>query len=231
MCSFLPERQLFLVACLLAGAWALPASADECATLAPPSVIMNRLADTVDLDTHLGYRSITALATSLSRPGTRVLGLTRGMARVRIEVKTTSFRDRLGRWECASPQLLVTYGYSPMTVYVASEFPRGTCAFNEIYAHELRHVKAYQEHLTAVEKEIGATLNARFATGGVWRGPVGQASARIRQELDERWVPYLQREIGKAEAAQALIDTPDEYARVSASCGGEVRRLMAQRGA
>jgi hypothetical protein len=31
--------------------------------------------------------------------------------------------------------------------------------------------------------------------------------------------------MNKVDAAQALIDTPEEYARVAQSCGGEVKRL------
>lgn len=117
------------------------------------------------------------------------------------------------------------YGFSPMTVYVAREFPPGSCAYREIHAHEMRHVRAYQDHLKAIEKPIADALQARFAGTAPWRGPKGEANARLQQELQERWVPYVKREINKVDAAQALIDTPEEYARVAESCNGEVRRL------
>ena len=73
--------------------------------------------------------------------------------------------------------------------------------------------------------DLGDTLNARFASAGPWRGPRGQAGVRLRQELEERWTPYLKREINKVDAAQALIDTPEEYARVAASCNGAIKTL------
>jgi hypothetical protein len=38
-------------------------------------------------------------------------------------------------------------------------------------------------------------------------------------------MPYIKREIGKVESAQSLIDTPEEYARVSESCNGEIQKL------
>jgi hypothetical protein len=120
----------------------------------------------------------------------------------------------------------VSYGFSPMTVYVAREFPEGSCAFKEIYAHELRHVKAYQEHLASIENELRETLTGRFATGEPWRGPLGQTQSRLQQELDERWLPYIQRAINRAEEAQALIDTPEEYARVTDSCNGEIKKIL-----
>lgn len=200
--------------------------ADECERLPPPSVTLKRLDEPLSLDTSYGYKSITALASTLNRAEKRVLGLTRGTARVQFETRTALVIDRTGRWECASPQIAVSYGFSPMKVYVASEFPKGSCAYNEVYQHELRHVKTYQEHLARIEKDLADTLIRRFATGSPWRSPVGQTRMTLERELNERWLPFITREIERVESTQALIDSPEEYARVSDSCDGEIRRLI-----
>ena len=120
----------------------------------------------------------------------------------------------------------MTYGYDPMTVYIAKEFPERTCAYNEIYKHELRHVKTYQEHLVAIEKDLTETLRRRFATGTPWRGPVGNTQAILQREIDDRWLPYIKRETGKVGVAPARVDTPVEYEPGSKSCNGEIRRLI-----
>ena len=200
--------------------------ADECDQLPPPSVTLRRLPEKLSIDTRYGYREITHLAAEIARPGTRVLGLTRGTATVRAEIRSPSYVDRSRRWECTSPQLVVTYGYDPMTVYIAREFPEKSCAHNEIYAHELRHVKTYHDHLAAIENEVAETLRRRFATGGPWRGPVGNTQATLQRELNDRWLPYIKREIGKVESTQALIDSTDEYERVAKSCDGEIRKRL-----
>lgn len=204
------------------------AGADECARLPLPSVVVKRLQEPVSYNTTLDYPSLNVLASSEERPVNRVLGLTRGNARVSFDVRTSSLADRSGRWECASPQIVVSYGFSPLTVYVAREFAKGSCAYNEILAHELRHVKTYQDHLLAIEHEISAALTRRFATGAPWRGPVGQTFAQLEREMNERWLPYIKREIERVESAQALIDTPEEYSRVSDSCNGDIQRLIHQ---
>jgi hypothetical protein len=198
---------------------------DECDALPPPNVTVKRLEVPFILDTTYNYKSITVLGSTEHRPAKRVLGLTRGNATVKFNVQTSSITDRLGRWECSSPQITVSFGYSPMTVYVASEFPAGSCAYNEIYKHELRHVNTYKAHLSSIEPDITETLNRRFATGAFARGSVGQARSSLEKELHERWMPYIKREIGKVESAQSLIDTPEEYARVSESCNGEIQKL------
>jgi hypothetical protein len=200
--------------------------ADECDKLPKPSVTVKRLDERFTVDTQQSYKTLNHLGSALARPGNQILGLTRGKAVARFATSTPSYLDRSGLWECASPQLTVTFGFSPMAVYVAKEFPAGSCAYNEIYQHELRHVKTYQAHLAGIEKEISDTLNRRFATGAPWRGPAGQTRARLQQELDERWLPYIQREINRADEAQALIDTPEEYARVADACNGEIRKRI-----
>jgi len=200
--------------------------ADECERLPPPSITLKRFEEPISLDTTYGYKSITVLASTLNRAENRVLGLTRGTARVQFETKTALIIDRTSRWECASPQIAVFYGFSPMKVYVANEFAKGSCAYNEIYRHELRHVKTYQEHLANIEKDLSDALTRRFATGAPWRSPVGQTRLTLERELNERWLPFITREIERVESAQALIDTPEEYARVSASCNGDIKRLV-----
>lgn len=227
MCSYLrkPGRRAALALVGLLGLVAT-AGADECEQLPLPSVTLQRLSAPVDLDTHYGYREITHLSAELARPDSRVLGLTRGQAKVRIDLRIASYGEPSGRWECASPQLVIDYGYQPMTVYIAREFPVGSCAYEQIYQHELRHVQTYQQHLASIEQELLSTLRSRFATGAPWRGPRGQTRQVLQRELEDRWLPYISKEMEKVESAQAQIDSPEEYARVAASCGGEIRRIV-----
>jgi len=203
---------------------ASPAWADPCEQLPKPSVSIKRLDARLGLNTTYSYRSLTNLGASAVRPGQQVLGLTRGNVFATFSSNTPMIVDRTNRWECASPQITLTYGYNPITVYVAREFPPGGCAYKEIYDHEMRHVKTYEAHLAAMEKILGETLNERFATGGPWRGPLGQVSANLQRELNERWLPFIQRELKRVEEAQARIDTPEEYDRVANACDGEVKK-------
>jgi len=208
-------------------ALALPAwAADPCNELPKPSVTIKRLETPLALNTTYSYKSLTNLGAARARPGQQVLGLTRGNAMVRFASNTPSIVDAGGRWECTSPQIVLTYGFSPLTVYVAREFPQGSCAHKEIHEHEMRHVQAYQKHVADIEKNVSDTLNARFATGAPWRAPAGQATARLQDELNERWLPYVQRELQKVDTAQAMIDTTEEYDRVANACDGEIAKRL-----
>ncbi len=211
---------------LLAACLSTQAHADECATLPPPSVKVQRLEENLAVNLTYSYKSLNNIASSLLRPGRQILGLTRGMAVARYATKIHSLRDPNGRWECASPEITISYGFSPITIYVAREFPDNTCAYREIHTHELRHVDAYRAHAQAIESEIRQTLEQRFASGTPWRGPIGQTQARLQQEMNERWLPYLKRMLEQVESRQALIDTTEEYERVAASCNGEIAKRL-----
>lgn len=206
-------------------AWSVELS--ECEQLPKPSVSIKRLENSsISYNTEYGYRLLTSIGGEKVRPGSQVLGLTRTNSLAQFSVSTPSYQDAAERYECASPQITLTLGFKPMTVYVGKEFPIGSCAYQEILDHEMRHVKAYQEHVAKIEEALQADLNRRFATGSVWRGAPGTSNTRVSKELDERWLPYINRELQKVDAAQALIDAPEEYARLSHACNGEVKKLM-----
>lgn len=137
---------------------------------------------------------------------------------------TPTLLDSTPPRECASPQIALTVGFSPLTVYVACEFPTGGCAGKEIYEHGMRHLKTCRRQMASIEKALGETLKERFATGAPWRGPLGQTAGKLQREPDERWPPCVQRELKRVDTSQARIDTPAEYERVANACGGAIKK-------
>lgn len=210
---------------ILACSPAWPAGPDTCEQLPKPSVTVKRLDDKISFNTNYSYRLLTSISGEKLHPGNQVLGLTRTNGVAEFALNMPAALDVTERYECASPQITVTLGLRQTTVYVGKEFPVGSCAHKEILDHEMRHVKAYQAHIEKVEKAMQEEISRRFATDSVWRGLAGSSFERVHKELEERWLPYANREIQKAELAQALIDTPEEYTRLSNACNGEVKKL------
>ena len=200
-----------------------------CEELPKPSITFKRLEEKLSFNHSYSYQSLTNIGFSTNSPGKWILGLTRGNASAGFSLGAPIIIDPTGRWECLSPQINITFGFSPVTVYVAKEFPEGTCAHKEILEHEMRHAKTYQEHIVQIEKELQQTLTARFSTDTPWRGPRGQLTGKINQELEERWLPYIQRTIKRVDEAQKQIDTEEEYERISNACDGEVKKVIARR--
>lgn len=203
-----------------------PASAQSCDKLPPPSVTLLRTDAPVTLDTSYDYKSITVLARKELQSNQRVLGLTRAKSMIRFEIKAPLLRESSGRWECISPQITVSYGFSPMTVYIAREFPPDSCAYREIHEHEMRHVEVYRKHLDKITLVLQETLNQRFATGSAWVGAAGEIQSKLNAEIGDRWLPFIRREIERANAEQQVVDSPEEYQRIMQSCGGMIRRVI-----
>jgi hypothetical protein len=176
------------------------------------------------IDNSLSYRSLTVMK-GPAPAGSYVLGLTRTESRVSISVASGLLADRETGYECIAPRLQVSLFYVPIVIYVGREFTPGSCAYQEILAHEMRHLKTYLEHLPKVENVVRNGIVIRFG-GRPMYAPAGQARALLQRELDSRWMPYIKGEMAKAEALQAAIDTPQEYARLSKVCKGEVQSLI-----
>ncbi|NTV09227.1 MAG: hypothetical protein HGA47_00425 [Zoogloea sp.] len=176
------------------------------------------------VDSRFSYRALGSMGLAAAA-GQQVLGLTKLDSKALFSIDAPGLSDPASGYECIAPHVRVTLVYSPMKVFVGREFPPGTCAYQAILEHEMRHVRTNQEHLVEVEKTVNQALARRF-TGQPFYARRGEAQGAIEDEMKNQWLPWLQAELKKVEAKQALIDTPEEYRRLGLSCGGEVQRLM-----
>ena len=215
---------------LALSAWAGPAAArtafeSRCAAAAPEAVTTFATRTSGwRIDNTLSYRELTRM----KRPavaGGFVLGLTRTESRVAIQADGTLLQSPDGTMECVLPRIAVTLYYQPIVVYVSREFEPGSCAYEEILAHEMRHLNSYLDYLPKVEEQVRARLGGRFA-GRPLYGRAGEARVLLQRDIDRNWMPYIRAEMGRVEQMQAAIDSPREYARLSKVCQGEVQSLI-----
>jgi hypothetical protein len=157
--------------------------------------------------------------------GSYVLGLTRTESQVAVSAGGDMLQDPASGYECVAPRIEVKLYYVPIVVYVGREFAPGSCAYREILAHEMRHLKTYLDHLPKVEARVRAALAKRFE-GKPLYAPTGQASELLHRELNGSWMAFIKGEMEKVEPLQAAIDTPQEYGRLGKVCGGEVQSLI-----
>jgi hypothetical protein len=177
------------------------------------------------IDNSLSYKALGRLKDNRPPAGSYVLGLTKTESRITIAVDGGMLTDPLTGQECIAPQISVSMTYVPVVIYVGSEFRPETCAYQEILAHEMRHLKTYLDQLPKVEAVVGAALKKRFQAKSIY-APAGKAKALLDQEMDGQWMPYIKNEMIKVERLQAAIDSPQEYARLSKVCKGEVQLLI-----
>jgi hypothetical protein len=179
------------------------------------------------INNQLPYRALTAKAGSIDGK-MQTLGLTVTQGIYRASVGGPILQDPASGYECIAPKLDVKLNYSPVLIYVGNEFAPGTCAYNEILAHEQRHLKAYMENLARVEQVVRAALNRRFE-GKPLYAPSGTAMSALEHEVNGTWLPFIRDEFDKGKVKQAQIDAPEEYARLGKACNGEIAEIMQRR--
>ena len=175
------------------------------------------------IDHTRSYRTLSQMKAGAR--GSVVLGLTRTESRVSIGVGGPMLFDKASGFECVAPRIDVDVHYLPIIIYIGSEIPAGSCAYREVLAHELRHLRAYQEHLPKVEAKVRTALARRFGNRPLY-APGGQARRLLQREIDTQSMPYIKAEMAQVEIVQARIDSPQEYARLGKVCRGEVQSLL-----
>ncbi|QOY93204.1 hypothetical protein IM543_16750 [Massilia sp. UMI-21] len=176
------------------------------------------------VDNTVGFRALTAMK-GRARPGQVVLGLTRTESIVSINAGGRLLSDPASGYECIAPHIEIKLDYPPIVVYIGREFRPGSCAYEELLAHEMRHLNAYLDYLPKAEARVRLALARRFADKPLY-ARIGQAQRLLQREIDRGWMPYIKREMAKVEALQAAIDSPREYARLGKVCAGEVQSLI-----
>ena len=158
-------------------------------------------------------------------PGRFVLGYTWTEARVQLATEFKTTQDPRSSRECVAPRVKVTLSYEPIVIYIGREFVPGSCAYEAVLAHEMRHLNAYRAHYAAVEAQLRASLRRHFEVPAQ-PVPLGQGQARLEQDIEQHWLPAIKAELQKAEAQQRAIDSPQEQARLSKVCQGEVQSII-----
>jgi hypothetical protein len=176
------------------------------------------------IDNSQSYRTLTQIKRPRVAHG-YVLGLTHTESHVTVQVDGELLQDAAARRECVLPRVSVTLYYEPIVVYVGREFAPGTCAYREILAHEMRHLKSYQEALPKVEERVRARLAPRVQGRAVF-ADAGGARPMLQREIDAVWLPAIRAEMRAVELLQREIDSPQEYARLSKVCQGAVQSLI-----
>jgi hypothetical protein len=179
------------------------------------------------INNQLPYRALTTKTGSIDgRMQTLGLTVTKGMYKANLGGPV--LQDPVSGYECIAPKVDIALNYSPVLIYVGNEFAPGSCAYNEILAHEQRHLAAYMENLARVERVVSQALSKRFE-GKPLYAPSGTAMSALEHEINGTWFPFINAEFEKGKVKQAQIDTPEEYARLAKSCDGEIAAIMQRR--
>jgi hypothetical protein len=123
-------------------------------------------------------------------------------------------------------QVNVKIGYQDVTVFVANEIPRNSCAFNETLGHEEKHVAVNRELLDQFTPLIKQRLEAYLRLYAVF--PVdtaAEAEPLLHDHLEGVLEEMIQQMANVNMERQQQVDSPVEYKRLADVCDGALPRI------
>lgn len=184
--------------------------------------------DAPTYDYQAGVRDITAMSSDShhSIHESLTLGLTRYEPMLSISAPIVGVKKSNGQTCSHVQQVNITLGYQDVVVYIGREIQQGTCGFEEVMAHEQKHIDVNMQLLQEYIPRISSELNEFLKSNGASQDPnVDQSMNGIKAKL-QSIVEGLFKEMEQDnQARQQEVDTPEEYARISSSCNGELRDI------
>lgn len=172
---------------------------------------------TIDLS-----RDVAGLHAVTGRPPPSVLaGASNTLGVTSVRMAWRADLDTAERGGCARPRAVrVVLRHSDHVVRIAREVGKA-CLFDQVMAHEQRHVAVNRAALTGAEAPLRAAL-------GEWWSGAGAASRDVlRQSLRQVLDRTMEEVVARRDSAHAAIDNPMEYRRMSRVCPADQVRLRA----
>jgi hypothetical protein len=198
----------------------VPTFEEHCANALPPTRIeVTAVPVRYDTDASRPYAELSRMGVEAGE-NERVIGLTRARIGQSAAILVAGIEEPRTKKVCVRPEIRVELSLLPMTVFVGREFRDDDCRREAILGHELKHVAVYREILGEVAADARDEITRAYGNVVMQFASRDQAQSEIEQALAGYLEPLLARTSREVRLRQADVDTPAEYARVAAACGG-----------
>jgi hypothetical protein len=199
--------------------WFAPSS---CVPEVPGVRVLTSEAD-VALDHSVDHNEIDRRARTLSM-AVKDGWVTNGLATANLltagEMVTREYRLSDGGWcvSLASAEFTVEYE-SPIRVLISSKYAPGSCPYNVILEHEIRHVRIYKEVLARHLSGASGRLAERLRLAGPVRArTLAEAKDRMDATVNAAVDEIADGITREARARNAALDTPESYFQIQSLC-------------
>ncbi len=161
--------------------------------------------------------------------GGLTLGLTHYEPMLQLEVPMRGMKFSNGLKCAHADHVDLTIGYREVIVYIPREVPQGTCGFNEVLAHEQKHVNVNRQLLVDFTPYITQRVQEFIRqNGNAGQQDMDTASANLNAKLRALLAEVGQQMFDENTRRQRLVDSPEEYRRISLSCNGQLTQTANQ---
>lgn len=149
-------------------------------------------------------------------------GVTEGSMRVRSEAELVALPyDRYGAYYCPYVKRLKIRVHYASVIKIAREIKKGTCEFNAVMEHELKHHDANLAVTKTLARRMKADLPEMIdymESKYIARGDVPATFQIIKEGLGDALQVYGEEISSRMTEFNGHIDTPGEYRRVAQTC-------------
>ena len=167
------------------------------------------------------WRELTAMSGD-ETSDLRAVGLTTAQIGHQALVETAGIENQGDGRVCVRPSIRVELSATPMTVYISREIAGDPCRDAAALEHELKHVAVYEDELGRIADDVRKLLAANYDNRILYYPSRSEAQRETKEALGAEIGPILADDARRIKERQRAIDTPEEYARVSAACGGMI---------
>jgi hypothetical protein len=202
-----------------AGAWCRPERA--------PVISVKTSSDDIRFDNSKSFLQLRQFDVDTINPygkkaDTKIGGLMQGGIQLEQSMRLSTITHQGLRQICAFyDEVNVRLHISP-TIYIAKENQRGTCRYNAIKEHEMKHIQVDRDIVNKYADLIGSALrrevNRQSVYGPVSLGRAQEIQVGMRQRLEAVLRAYSDKMDGERRKRQQAIDSLEEYERVRRQC-------------
>lgn len=196
---------------------AAPSFDTQCAALPPSRFDVVAIPVRVLFDGSRSQRDLTSMYEQAT-PQHLTMGLTQARIGHRATIAVNGLQEGGSARVCMRADVRVELAMEPLTVFIARELDADPCLQRAVREHELQHVAVYEAVLAASPSTLARALETAFGgrtfNGASTAAVKGEVEAAIARHLDA----FLDATGHAVRARQAAVDTPAEYARVTAAC-------------
>ena len=228
-------KSAFYLTTLFLAAFLRPALADEasdayaaCISNADIPIHVTPRFDAPAYEYHVGIPDIVSMSRDMEHSIHEglSLGLTRYEPMLAISAPVVGIKKSNGATCAHVERVDVSVGYENVVIYIAREVELNTCGFNEVMAHEQKHINVNMQLLKEYLPRISTELNDYLKTNGVIQdGNVDESMDTVKEKVHEIVKTILSEMTRENEERQKTIDSPAEYKRITASCNGQLRDI------
>lgn len=211
-----------------------PAAAETagCNNFIPASIRIDPIFDDTEYVT-LPMIKIRALADAEKDVPTEQWPVGLSTAQAILKVQTDIYKVRSGYNQHTCGQIKTIYiqiGFKDNKIYLAKEFPKRSCPYKTVLEHEERHKEVDREILVEFAEKARMVFSDTAKKIGVIKSTAAglideQINEQITIEMDRLAKDMAQ----ERHSRQKLVDSAEEYRRVSESCDGRTMETVQQR--